>query len=188
MSPFFRAALDGEFKEALDCAMTLPDDKEETFERFLGWLYFKEYNIQDWILDKSNDFWVDIIDDHIFSDKVQAQAFQEVVIDKALFAYRFSEARPMGLKTISKIYREAPDTSTLRMLAVSMYECISPQWFREPHVVRQLEAIPRFAAELVRKLAESGCNARERRTLVAEDFYTRYSGKLDSQAGEVKKK
>lgn len=171
VSPFFRAALDGEFEEARNCAMTLPDDKEETFERFLAWLYFKDYRIPSWFVEEPDDFWEDIIDDHIFSDKIQAQAFQEAIIDKAFAAWNLCDLRPMSLIMVSKIYREAPETSPLRKLALSVYESIPPSWFLERQVVDDLETIPRFAAELVRKLAGIRRDVEERCTLAAEDFY-----------------
>ena len=91
-SPFFRAALEDGFKEASKNAMTLPDDKEETFERFLGWLYTQKYTIKDKELENSQDLWDDIIDDHVFADKIQVEAFERAVTDKALRAFTSAEA------------------------------------------------------------------------------------------------
>jgi BTB/POZ domain len=38
-STFFRAAIEGNFKEAVDQQITMSEECEETFERFLRWLY-----------------------------------------------------------------------------------------------------------------------------------------------------
>ena len=44
-SPFFKAAFAGNFKEASEKTMQLPDDHESTFELFADWLYCQRYEM-----------------------------------------------------------------------------------------------------------------------------------------------
>ena len=44
-SPFFKAAFAGNFKEASEKTMQLPDDHESTFELFAEWLYYQRYQM-----------------------------------------------------------------------------------------------------------------------------------------------
>ncbi|KAM0799089.1 hypothetical protein BDR22DRAFT_822699 [Usnea florida] len=44
-SPFFKAAFAGNFKEASEKTMQLPDVRENTFELFADWLYYQRYEM-----------------------------------------------------------------------------------------------------------------------------------------------
>ena len=44
-SPFFKAAFAGNFKEASEKTMQLPDVRESTFELFADWLYYQRYEM-----------------------------------------------------------------------------------------------------------------------------------------------
>jgi BTB/POZ domain len=177
VSPFFRAALDGAFKEALEDAMTFPEDKQETFERFLAWLYFKEYAVTSKegsarLEDKDTEnCWDDIIDDHVFADKIKAEAFDREIMTRVLHAYQFWGLKQMKFKAIVRIYTECRENSSLRRLAVAMHECNSPHWFQDPAVARGLQKVPDFAIDLVKKLAGSGRSARKPMSLKFEELY-----------------
>lgn len=41
VSTFFRAALEGQFKEGADNVVKMPEERETTFKMFLRWLYFE---------------------------------------------------------------------------------------------------------------------------------------------------
>ena len=42
-SPFFKTALQGEFREASDAVLELPEDKVQVIEDFLQWMYTGQY-------------------------------------------------------------------------------------------------------------------------------------------------
>ena len=172
-SPFFRAALGGQFKESADGVVYLPEEKPETFERFINWLYCKEYYVEH-VPNGKNDqgVWNTIICDHILADKLQVQAFQDHMFDKIIHAYKFKSLRTMSLDMVLKIYTKTGETSPLRRMAVDMYQCISGDWFQHSFVVGQLEKVPQFAAQLLIRLAGKGRIEREPSTLAAEEYYS----------------
>ncbi len=50
-SPLFKAAFNGNFKEATESDITLPEAGHETFERFLHYVYAKSYNLSTYATD-----------------------------------------------------------------------------------------------------------------------------------------
>lgn len=175
-SPFFRAALEGHFKETTDGFVKLPEDEPDTIDRFLGWLYWEDYDIKQLVKDETDtECWSAIIDDHVFADKVQVEAFQNHIVDQVLKAWQSHDLKVMSLGAVLKIYTDTPDTSSLRRLAVAMYEYVSPDWFRTAALAKGLENVPQFAAELIQKLAGSTRNRRNYMALKAEEFYDQRS-------------
>jgi BTB/POZ domain len=171
-SPFFRAALNGRFKESAEGVVTLPYDDPEAFERFLGWLYFREYEIKVNLgSDKEFELWQEIVVDHIFADKVQASDFHNHIMEAVVQAFQTLGLRPMPLRSIHQIYSETRETSPLRSLAVAMYERVGASWFQDPKTLRNLEEIPKFTAALAVKLSGSGRSAWTQVNLAAKDFY-----------------
>ena len=172
-SPFFRAALQG------SNIISLPQDKSATFDRFLGWLYWKEYDIKDLTIGKSDiDCWSAIIHDHIFADKVQVEGFQNRIMDVIVASYKTGKLKAINLDSVLEIYKNTPESCPLRSFAVAMYECISDEW---------LEKVPQFAAQLLRKLAESGRAYKKIHSLRAEDFYGKRNSNADATSGGIVK-
>jgi BTB/POZ domain len=187
-SPFFRAALEGQFKESAEGVLKLPEDSPDTFERFLSWLYLNEYKVMGRKKDRSSEgFWREVVRDHSFAEKVQVGAFQKTIIDNLLHEYKFSKLKPMSLKSVLHIYAETSETSSLRRLAVAMYGCISGDWFQDPVVVGELADVPRFTAELVKSIAGGRRTVRKRETLTVQEIYQEEKGNNGSKAGNAKR-
>lgn len=187
-SPFFRAALEGSFKESADSVVHLPQDKPGTFERFLSWVYWKEYDVMDLVKGKiSKDYWSVIIRDHIFADKIQAEGFQNHIMHAVIDAYKANELKTMSLKSVLEVYTHTPESCPLRKLALAMYECVTPDWFQTPAALNGLKEVPQFAAELVQKLAGSGRTKREPQSLRAEDFYDKRHSNADATCGGMER-
>ncbi|ERF70749.1 hypothetical protein EPUS_05101 [Endocarpon pusillum Z07020] len=187
-SPFFRAALEGSFKESADSVVHLPQDESSTFDRFLGWVYWKEYDVMDLVKGKSNkDYWSVIIHDHIFADKIQVEGFQNHIMNAVIGAYKTLELKPMGLESVLEIYTHTPESCPLRKLALTLYECVTPDWFQTPAALNGLKRVPQFAAELVQKLAGSGRTKKDFRTLRAEDFYDKRDRNADAACGGMER-
>lgn len=187
-SSFFRAALEGRFSESADGVVNLPEDKPDTFDRFLAWLYLKEYDIGQLMKDRSNTgYWRGIIHDHVFADKIHVEAFQKFIIDQVVEAYQSRNLDTMSLKIVREIYATTPEASPLRRLAVAMYELIPQDWFQKEAVAKGLEKAPRFAAELIQKLVGSGQAERVRKNVVAADFYDQRNVTDEAKVVEEKK-
>ena len=187
-SPFFRAALEGPFKESADCVVRLPQDKAGTFDRFLGWLYWKEYDIMDLVKGQSSkDYWSVIIHDHIFADKTQVEGFENHIMNAVIGAYKSTELKTMSLESVLEIYTHTPESCPLRKLALAMYECIAPDWFQTSATLNSLKEVPQFAAELVQKLAGSRRTNKDFRSLRAEDFYDKRHNNADAACGGMEK-
>lgn len=183
-SPFFRAALEGSFKESADGVVHLPQDKPFTFDRFLGWVYWKEYDVMDLMRGRSSeDCWSVIIHDHIFADKIHVEGFPNHIMNAVIDAYKTVELKTLRLESVLEIYTHTPESCPFRKLALTMYECFAPDSFQSPAVMNGLKEVPQFAAELVQTLAGSGRTKKDFRTLRAEDFHDKRYSNADAACG-----
>jgi BTB/POZ domain len=181
VSPFFRAALEGQFKESTDGILNLPENKPETFERLLGWLYFNQYDMARLVREKNDiEYWNAIIDDHVFADKAQLEEFQNEIIKQAVASFQSHHIRSLNLGSVLKLYTDTHEANPLRRLAVAMYECVDADWFQKPNVAESLRKASEFAAELVLKFAGNGRKVRNYQDLVAEDFYGQNGNRVES--------
>ena len=86
-SPFFAAALNGNFSEASDKKVELPEENPQTFEAFANWLYHPDQDISEMeAFQVPGNKWRCIIDLYIFADKVQCPAVGNRV-NKDIFAH-----------------------------------------------------------------------------------------------------
>jgi len=88
-SKFFDKAFNSEFKEAIEGAMTLPEDRTQHFEIFVEWLYQGE----EFQLDALADIWGveggdspeavihDLLDLYVFADKYNYLRLQNIAMD-----------------------------------------------------------------------------------------------------------
>ena len=171
-SPFFRAALEGGFKESEDGGVSLPEESAETFERFLGWLYGGEYNIEHLKEGKkASKYWGAVINDHVFADKIQVEAFQKHIIERAIEGFHQSRSTTISLELVRELYTKTQVASPLRRLAVAMWECVPPHLIQKQSVVDALVDNPEFATDLVQRLAGRLQPRRLLESLTAEELY-----------------
>ncbi|KAI9815702.1 MAG: hypothetical protein M1827_002098 [Pycnora praestabilis] len=69
-SAYFRAALDGNFREAIDGVVDLPEDSEETFANFNEWLYTQKLAFVEQLnQDDENEVYNQLFELYVFADK-----------------------------------------------------------------------------------------------------------------------
>lgn len=170
VSPFFRAALQGQFKESVDGVVSLLEENPDAFDRFLGWLYRREYDIRRLVNETSDeDYYSMIIKDYVFADKLQVGAYQKRIIDRVVCDYQNRSISPMHLQSVLELYAKTQEASSLRKLALAMYQWARPSWFRGPEQIQALQKLPQFTVDLVQKLAKREIG--DVKDLKAEDFY-----------------
>jgi hypothetical protein len=110
VSPFFRAALEGQSEESAVGVVNLPEESADTFERFLGWLDCKDYDIMQSVKEANpRVYWSAIIHDHVFADKIEVEAFERNIIDHVVEAFRKTELKIMRLNSVLEIYTLTPE-------------------------------------------------------------------------------
>jgi len=78
-STFFKAAIEGNFKEGVDQEVTMPEESEQTFEHFVRWLYSGGYREETMPLGGESEWAArikEIIDLYVFADKVGCLALE----------------------------------------------------------------------------------------------------------------
>ncbi|CAD0088398.1 unnamed protein product, partial [Aureobasidium mustum] len=121
-SDFFRAALEGSFKEANEGKVELPDVQVEIFEAFQVWLYSRSLrNIED---DQSLPggsklpSFGDLARLWVFGDKYQIPLLQNCAIDALMDKHK--EERRFSTDVVAIAYSETMVNSPLRRLAIEI--------------------------------------------------------------------
>ncbi|KAF3007879.1 hypothetical protein E8E13_010949 [Curvularia kusanoi] len=131
-SEFFRSALSGNFKEAAEQTVPLPEDDPDTFEFFVHWLYHKDLPmkdnastdlLQDWTsednggnLEKRN-----LIELHVFADRYRVEKLKVRTLE-ALFRYvQKNDVTLPSNRLICYAYENMPAGSGLLTLLVDVW-------------------------------------------------------------------
>ena len=111
-SSYFNAALKGDFKEAHEQNINMPDEDVDTFTCFQIWLYSKELPLTDISGEELDE--VDFVDLYIFGEARDIPEFQNAVMDALITKDATSTAVTTG--AIRRIYEHTSKTSPLRKL------------------------------------------------------------------------
>ncbi|KAK4495655.1 hypothetical protein PRZ48_012923 [Zasmidium cellare] len=140
-SPFFRAALDKNWKEAQSREITLPSDSAEVVSCYVDWCYskqiasthlFSEQSLRD--LDEEDALLADL---YVFGEKVQDDRFCNAVMtamaelmDQEFVTDGVLASRSPGPSTVKTIYDGTPTDSPARRFLVDQYVAYgSQEWF-----------------------------------------------------------
>ena len=127
VSPYFRAALESDFKEAQEQVIELTEDDSQTMEYFQFWLYTQS------ILDKeetvSNISWHFLIELYVLGEIRLIATLQNQVID-LMIRKTIKDNQVPTLKTMYDIFDKTCPGSPLRKLIVdcSARLCNLPTW------------------------------------------------------------
>ena len=114
VSPYFRAALDGGFKEAHENELDLPEDEPVAFKHFLLWLYTDRILSKDAKLANVNHR--TLVDLYIFGQMRGIPALQNDAIDS--FIDKQEQENLIQSRELHHIYDNTPSESPLRRLMV----------------------------------------------------------------------
>ena len=114
-SPYFRAALSGQFLEARTRTIILDEDEPAMFKHFLHWLCFQVVKMSD---KDNNQEWTVISHLYVFGLVRQIPKLQNVAIDELIAKEKRIQAIPIG--ELNYIYENTGETDQLRNLDVDI--------------------------------------------------------------------
>ncbi len=128
---YFRAALEGEFKEAIDQALRLPEDDPDMFSHFELWLYTG--SILESHESAKDISWKVLTDICLFGEARGIPELQNEAINAYIDKYHATNEIPTG--EFNHIYENTLDSSPLRKLLVDLVTfkgiLTDSQWFSE---------------------------------------------------------
>ena len=116
LSAYFRAAIDGKFKEAQDGRIILPVNDPEIFERFQLWAYRGTLLLQGQEIKNLNS--TILTELYIFAEARDVPTLQNAAVD-ALIQWEVS-VKKIPTNALSRIYANTRVTSPIRRLVVDM--------------------------------------------------------------------
>lgn len=143
-SPFFQKALNNNWKEAKDGAVSLPTDSFDVVHCYVRWIYYKKVIIPPFQGDENDkknddsdpvqDF---LADCYVFGDKVQDIDFKDVVVDTC--SERSRNTRKLSSRMINAIYEHTQETSPARKLYVDLLVSLeNDQIFRLRNLMKEV--------------------------------------------------
>lgn len=120
VSPFFTAALDGDFKESKSQTITLPEDPVSAFKPFVKWVYFgqeldKTRPDHAWQLTDRINIALDVF---VFGDKIGCSEFRDLGTKNLQWIFENNEVPPPSQEIVERVYSPTfpsrPQTSTVR--------------------------------------------------------------------------
>jgi hypothetical protein len=127
MSSFFRAALEGDFREASENVVKLPEEQEPVFKKFLHWLYFdytaprvSEQMDQSEASKRSRAAMAELIELYLLADRLGIPSLTEDVVKE--FHECVTNPRFVYPLQICKIIYNLPITAEpLRRMVVALF-------------------------------------------------------------------
>ncbi len=151
-STFFASTLDGNFKEAVENEVKLPEEEPETFEHFVQWLYHglpdKRATVPNYPTHAARV--KKIVDLYVLADKIGCRALRDDVVSEF---YHLVQGHLCGFPyaSIYLIY-DAPITIVpLRRIVVAYFAWISgPAGLQNaPNFEKVLDTLPEFAKQVL---------------------------------------
>lgn len=134
-SPFFRAALDKQWKENTSGEIKLPEDETDVVTAYVDWLYSKtvsEAICRDNCEGELQPDFNFLISLYVFAEKVQDDRFADAALCQMLEQMDLGkkEAWYPGQPALARAYEGTPDGSPLRRLLACVWaKYLSPSWF-----------------------------------------------------------
>lgn len=125
-SSYFKAALQGGFKEADEQTITLPEDDAKVFEHFQLWIYTGAFmEAQE---TKKEEKWDIIISLYLFAEARGIPELQNLAIDT--YMYNVAALKQVPTRKFRQIYDNTMASSPLRRLTTRLtVQFVEPSWF-----------------------------------------------------------
>ena len=185
VSPVFKAAFSGGFKEASERSMQLPDDDKGSVGRLIQWLYYSKIDLTTPVCDKTSDeCYMQLASLNTLAEKYGIYQLKNHIIDELFDIYNSPRyIRPPQLSVVAHVYNNTTPASALRKLLVAwnVYD-IKLDWYNLESTKNGLAGAPHdFVVDLAMKLG-ARLNHRDGRnplTLPSSDFHEKPSKKDD---------
>lgn len=170
-SPFFKAAFLGSFRESSEKTMQLPEDDEDTFELFVGWLYCQRYELLPGVetndekddnkkgdeanVDEDDERFLQAFRLFTLADKYEIFKLKNLIIE-TLFVDGGGETYGPDITSIAYAYGHTTQGSGLRKLLADWCAWNSDRvWYERPKVQALLRQQPDFATDVVLSFARN---------------------------------
>ena len=130
--------------------MYLIDDEVDDFERFVSWLYTKQYELPD----IAEARFMALAELYGLADKYDLGKLKNKIIDQ-LFELNQAMAELPSLTVMTCVYRNSTPKSAIRRFLVAWSAgCIDPSWYSKESTRKYLIQNPEYAADLVIAMGE----------------------------------
>lgn len=149
-SSVFKAAFSGEFTEASNKSMILPDHDIESVDRMIQWLYSKQYELAKWSEDIKTTayarYW-QLAKLNTLADKYNIIGLSNNIIDQLYILH--SKSVPPQLDVATYIYDNTTENSSFRKLLIAWYSWgIDMKWYQDADARESLLDAPELAVDL----------------------------------------
>lgn len=145
-SPWFRAALNGNFKEAASGRVMMLEDDRGQVEYFVQWLYFGPANEMTPAHGPGRTARIKrIVDQYVFADKVECLALMKDMIRAFFDLLMKSDGPVLSREAIHYIYDASKKTLPLRRITALYYAWfMGPDEWRQPMWLKIADEVPEF--------------------------------------------
>ena len=152
-SPFFRAALTTDFKEATEERVTLLEDDADTVDRFVQWLYTKSYQLSS--SERSDEHYLQLARLYVLADKLQVCTLKDEIIRELFQIRKSNKLQPPSMSVVTYVFENTMENSAFRRLIVAWYVWhIDMKWYNYDTTAAEIAQVPSFAAALAICLAK----------------------------------
>lgn len=148
-SPVLKAAFSGNFKEATDMQMPLPEDDVDSVDRMIQFLYSRRLDVTTpENPDALNECYWQLAKLNVIADKYDILDLKNGIIDQ-LFKLCRSDINGPRAPVVTFVYDHTTQNSLFRKVIVAGYvETVSHKWYERETCRAILVANPEFAADL----------------------------------------
>lgn len=139
-SPVFRAAFSGNFKEASERSMPLPEDDKESVELMILWLYTKRLGLTIPVsAETSNECYMQLAKLNTLAEKYDICLLKNDIVNELFDLKKSSKnIKPPQILVVKHVYDNTPARSSFRKLMVAWYTYhINCAWYEEEDARRE---------------------------------------------------
>lgn len=148
VSSFFKAAFTSGFREASEQTMELVEEDEDTFDRFIQWLYSQQYEMPGEKAEGGGEF-MEPLKLFVLGEKYDVSKLKDLLMTR-LFARGKLTGSPPQLAGIAYVYENTPTNSKVRKLLADWYACkVSLSWYKGDVAQRWFGEHPDFMMDVM---------------------------------------
>ncbi|KAF1950253.1 hypothetical protein CC80DRAFT_598275 [Byssothecium circinans] len=182
-SGFFKAALDGHWKESDEKTIRLPEDHPDVFGLYVAMIYMGRL----YVLPSESDTYGgqhELCELYILADKLQDISSKNLVVDALLVHARRARICLSSIETLKFVYGNTPDGSLLRELLVDAFvDLMDDTWSDE-----EIDDLPKeFLADLSNGLLRRRSKPKKKviETCDPSNYYTKEPSSKKRKLSEI---
>lgn len=157
-SPVFKAAFSGNFQEASERSISLPDHDKDSVARMVQWLYTRKFELTVSIsIETSAECYLQLAKLNTLADKYDIYLLKNHIVDELfdLTKHLARNVKPPQMPVISYVYNNTTEGSSFRKLMVAWYAYgIDFEWYAKDATKSVIAGVSQeFAIDLVIALA-----------------------------------